>query len=98
MYKEDNMGYAYALEGIEDDIIKSLRIGKPYKKVFIDSGAANDEIIDYEMELYETSRKRNREVKFRTTAAIFPAYVQLDQFDDIDTEEFNGNFFLHVDN
>ena len=90
------MSYSYALEGIEDDVMKSLSIGKPYKSVFIESGAANDEIIDYELTLYETSRRRDREVIFRTSASIFPAKISLADYTDIDTEEFNGSLFLHV--
>jgi len=82
------MGRGYMLEGIEDDIRKSLLIGKPYKKIFIDSGAANDEIIDFELDIHETLRKKDREMTFRTTAAIFPAKVDL--------SEYNGNLFVHV--
>lgn len=89
---------SYILSGIEDDIIKSLRTGKPYRAVYIDSGAANDEITDYELTLHETVRKQDKEVRFRTSAAIFPAYITLDMFDNIDTEEYNGALFLHVDN
>lgn len=90
------MGHSYALEGIEDDIRKSLLTGKPYKKVYIESGAANDEIINFELDIHETLRSKDREMTFRTTAAIFPAKINLADYDDIDTEEYNGNLFLHV--
>ncbi len=89
------------IEAIEDDIVAALKskliIGSPkYKHVFIDSGAANDEIIDYELEIHETSRKREKTVSFKTSACIFPRIINLSNYEDVDTEEFNGSLFVHV--
>lgn len=90
------MKYSYIVQGIEDDVIKSLRTGKPYKKIFIESGAANDEIIDYDLSIRESVNKRSRECRLRTTAAIFPGYINLSDYDDVETEEFQGNLFIHI--
>ena len=91
----------YEIQGIEDDIIDGFKsrfgVGEPkYRHIFIDSGALNDEIIDYELEIHETSRKRERCVKFRTSASVFPKVVSLSDYDSVDTEEFNGSLFVHV--
>ncbi len=93
---------SYMLNTIEDDLMDAfksrLRIGaKPkYKHIFIDSGAANDEIIDYELEIHETSRKIEKTVSFKTSACIFPRTINLSNYEDVDTEEFNGSLFVHV--
>ena len=90
------MKQSYIVQGIEDDIMRSLRTGKPYRAVFVDSGAANDQIIDYDLELKESVNKRDRQLRFRTSGTIFPDYINLEDMDSIDTEEYNGCLFLHV--
>lgn len=93
---------SYMLNAIEDDLMDAfksrLRIGaKPkYKHIFIDSGAANDEIVDYTLQIFENSQKRERTVSFRTTGCIFPVVIRLSDYDSVDTEEFNGSLFVHV--
>ncbi len=91
---------AYELNVIEDDIMDSFRKSYLYmyrrKKVYIESGAANDEIIDYELELRETSTKKERTVSFRTSGCIFPKVIRLSDYDNVELEEFNGNLFVHV--
>ena len=90
------------IEAIEDDIMAAFKsrllVGKKpkYKHIFIDSGAANDEIIDYELEIHETSRKRERTVVFKTSACIFPRNIKLSDYESVDTEEFNESLFIHV--
>ncbi|AOZ97923.1 hypothetical protein [Butyrivibrio hungatei] len=90
------------LEAVEDDIMAVLKskkygLGKPkYKSVFIDSGAANDEITDYTLQIFETLSKRDRTVSFRTSGCIFPVVVRLSDYESVDTEEFNESLFIHV--
>lgn len=86
----------YELQAIEDDIIAAFKKFPSPRKVFIESGAANDEIIDYELNIKETSRKKEREVSFRTSACIFPKVLKLSDYDNVELEEYNGNLFVHV--
>ena len=91
------------VEAIENDILEAFKHNRTAflkkekeKKIFIDSGAANDEIIDYELVIHESNTKRDREVSFKTSACIFPRTVNLSDFDSVDLEEYNGNLFIHV--
>ncbi len=90
----------FELQAIEDDIMATFKNPTDFmyrrKKVFIESGAANDEIIDYELNITETSRKRERSVSFKTSACIFPRVIQLKNYDSVEIEEFKGNLFVHV--
>ncbi len=90
-------------ETFENDILDVFKhnrtaflYGKKEKKIFIDSGAANDEIIDYELVLRESNSKKEREVSFKTSASIFPRSIQLSDYSSVDLEEYNGNLFVHV--
>ena len=70
----------------EREIIRRLDSGE---KVYLESGAANDTITAYEIDAYTN-------VVFTTTACIFPKRVDLRDYDGIDTEEFNGELFVHI--
>ncbi len=91
------------VSSIENDILEAFKHNrmtfitkeKP-KKIFIDSGAANDEIIDYELVIHETSTKSDKEVSFRTSACIFPRVINLSDYDNVDLEIYEGNLFVHV--
>ncbi len=91
------------VEIIEDEILEAFRNNrlsfienKKMIKIFIESGAANDEIIDFELIIRETNTKRSREVSFRTSACIFPRVIKLSDYDNVDLETFEGNLFVHV--
>ena len=91
-------------EAIEDDIMDALKTPdwmknkKSYRKVYIESGAANDEIIDFEMVLIESVGKKERNVRFRTTGCIFPKMISLSDFDEVETETegYGHPLFVHV--
>lgn len=91
------------IEAIENEIMDTFKhnamtfcSGEKEKKIFIESGALNDEIIDYELILKESVRSREREVSFKTTASVFPRTIKLSDYENVDTEEYNGNLFVHV--
>jgi hypothetical protein len=88
----------FEIQAIEDDIIAAFKtpLGKKEKKVYIESGAANDEVIDYELNIRETSRKRERAVSFKTSGSIFPKVIKLTDYENVELEEYNGNLFIHV--
>lgn len=86
----------YEIEWIERDIIERLDKGET---VYIESGAANDEITGYsirEYKTYEWQAYEEKEITFTTTACIFPKEIMLSNWDNVDTEEFNGKLFVHV--
>lgn len=86
----------YDIECIENEIILRLDNGE---KVYIESGAANDAIISYSIEKYKIHSWQDyeeREITFTTTACIFPEKINLSNFDNVDTEEFEGKLFVHV--
>ena len=86
----------YEIEWIERDIIERLDKGET---VFIESGAANDEITGYFVRKYKTyswQTYEEKEITFTTTACIFPKEIALSNWDNVDTEEFNGKLFVHV--
>ena len=65
----------YEIEWIERDIIERLNKGE---KVFIESGAANDEITAYSIRKYKTHSWQSyeeKEITFTTTACIFPEKI-----------------------
>lgn len=82
----------YLIEGIEAEIIKRLDDGE---KVYIESGAANDEITAYSIKKYGV-RYVEKEITFTTSACIFPEKIILSNYDNVDTEYFNGKLFVHV--
>ena len=81
------------LKCVEREIIEYLNNGK---NVYIESGAANDEILLYEIDREPLSHYPEDDVIFVTSACIFPERIVLSCWDNVDTEEFNGNLFLHV--
>lgn len=70
----------------EEEIIERLDNNE---KVYLESGAANDTITAYEKDIYGNTI-------FTTTACIFPRKINLCNYDGIDTEEFNGELFVHI--
>lgn len=86
----------YNIECVEKEIIERLENNK---KVFIESGAANDSIYSYSIRTYKTyswQEYEEREITFTTSACIFPKEIRLSDYDNVDTEEFNGHLFVHV--
>lgn len=86
----------WIVEYIEDDIIKYLNSGK---KVFIENGSLNDQIISYSVKFlknYLWQEYEERKVIFTTSACVFPLYIDLINYSDIDTEEFEGNLFIKI--
>lgn len=86
----------YDIEYIENEIISQLDKGE---KVYIESGSANDVITSYSIRKYKTFSWQDyeeREITFITTACIFPEKINLSDWDNIDTEEFEGKLFVHV--
>ena len=98
------MKFDFKREAIENDIMDALKTPdwmknkKSYRKVYIESGAANDEIIDFEMVLTESVGKKDRSVRFRTTGCIFPKMLSLSDYDEVDTETegYGHPLFVHV--
>jgi hypothetical protein len=78
----------YKIEGIEDEIIRYLDSSK---KVYIESGAANDRILSY-----SDPYGYGREIVFTTTGSIFPKQVCLFDYSYVDCEDFEGNLFVQV--
>ena len=86
----------YEIEWIEREIIEHLDKGE---KVFIESGAANDEITAYSIRKYKTHSWQSyeeKEITFTTTACIFPKEIMLSNWDNVDIEEFEGKLFIHL--
>jgi hypothetical protein len=86
----------YEIGCIESEIIKRLDKGET---VYIESGAANDCITGYSVRKYKTHSWQSYEEKettFTTTACIFPEKIMLSNWDNVDTEEFEGKLFVHV--
>lgn len=80
----------WKVEIIENEIIEYLDNGK---KVFIENGCLNDNIISYSV----NNQFSEREVTFTTSACVFPLYVNLmGSYFNIDTEDFKGNLFVKV--
>lgn len=83
---------------VEDDIINAL---KNKRKVFIESGSANDEIVNYKTLFdYEYNpcgeNYKVRKIIFETTACIFPKEISLEEFDNVDIEWFDNNLFILI--
>lgn len=85
----------FTLNGIEKEIIQRLDNNET---VYIDSGAANDVITSYSIQKFKRgwSEYEEKEITFTTTACIFPKEIKLSYYDNVDTEEFNGELFVHV--
>jgi len=84
------------IECIENEIIDQL---DKNEKVFIESGAANDTIFSYSVRKYKTyswQEYEEKEITFITSACIFPKEIKLSDYDNVDTEMFDGNLFVKV--
>lgn len=84
------------LEGTVSEIRQYLDAGK---KVYIESGAANDRILSVETQEYKThdwQEYMDKEYVLHTSACIFPEVMRLEDCEHVDTEEFGGNLFVHV--
>lgn len=79
------------IERIENEIMEYLDNGK---KVYIEDGCLNDEIISYSV----NEELINREVIFTTSACVFPLNIEFMGcgFFNIDTEDYKGNLFVKV--
>ena len=87
------MSKSYNLECIERDIMEWLDGGK---KVYIESGSLNDEILSYSVEKFEKRYGTEEEVTFTTSACVFPKEVVLTDDCNVDTEVFNGCLFVKI--
>ena len=86
----------FDIKYIEKEIIDRLDKGE---KVYIESGALNDCITSYSIRKYKTyswQEYEENEITFTTTACVFPEHITLSDWDNVDTEEFYGNLFVHV--
>ena len=80
----------WRIEDIENEIISYLTSGK---KVFIESGCLNDNIISYSI----NKELKEREVTFTTSACVFSKQINLmGNYSNIDIEEYEGNLFVKV--
>ena len=78
------------VENIEDEIMEYLNNGK---KVFIENGCLNDNIVSYSI----NDQLKEREVTFTTSACVFPECINLmGSYSNIDTEDYKGNLFVNV--
>lgn len=85
----------YDIECIENEIIEKLNAGK---QVCIVSGCLNDCITSYSIRKYKTGWQEyeEKEITFTTTACVFPERINLSYWENVDTEEFKENLFVHV--
>ena len=86
----------YEIETIEKEIIERLDKGEI---VNLESGCLNDCITAYSIRKYKTYRWQeyeDEEITFTTTACVFPEHIRLSDWDNVDTEEFKNNLFVHV--
>lgn len=83
---------------IEEDIIKTL---ESKQKVFIESGAANDEIVNYKT-LFDYQYNpcgedyKIKKIIFETTACIFPKEISFEEFYNVEFEWFDNNLFIKI--
>lgn len=78
----------FIIGGIEQDIVSYLDRGA---KVYIESGAANDEIISY-----SDPYGYGKELVFTTTGTIFPKQLCLYDYTYVDCDDFEGSLFVQV--
>lgn len=86
----------YDIEWIEKEIMERLDKGET---VYIESGAASDKITAYSIRKYKThpwQSYEEKEITFTTTACIFPEKIMLSDWDNVGTEEFQGELFVYV--
>lgn len=83
----------YELESIENEIIEQLDKGG---KVIIESGAANDSIFSYVVNVIQGNpfAGNERNVVFTTSACVFPEKIELADFDHVETNEWNDCLFV----
>ncbi len=86
----------WRIESIEEEIISFL---DKKKKVYIESGAAVDRILSYdvtEYKKYSWEDYSEKETSFTTTNCIFPKVLQLTDFSEVDCSYFKDAFFVTV--
>ena len=85
----------YELESIENEIIAQLDRGG---EVIIESGAANDSILSYVVNVIQKKPYVGNEKKvvFTTSACVFPEKIELEDFDHVETNEWNDCLFVEV--
>ena len=83
----------YEYDAIAEDVIKALEDGK---NVYIEYGAANDKIINYEWLVSKSLRNHEEHINFTTTACIFPETITLDMYDNVDIEDEDKAMFIKV--
>lgn len=74
---------------VQDSIIGYLNRGA---EVYIESGAANDQILSYSEDLLGDGK----ELLFTTTGTIFPKQISLYDFSYVDCEDYEGALFVEV--
>ena len=78
---------SWLIKYIENEIISYLNDGK---KVYLESGSINDEILSYEPSFDDD------DMIFTTSACVFPKKIVLSCWDNVDSEDFKGNLFVSV--
>jgi len=90
-------------EQIDSELAIELAIDylEKEKKVFINSGPCNDQILSYSTYF---ERVRNfwkisykKEYIFTTTACVFPAQIKLSDYEQLRTEEFDNSLFIYIE-
>lgn len=87
----------WMIAGVEADLMKFI---DEKRKVYIESGAANDAICGYR--IVETPKDNEwgitgrRVVHFQTSHCIFPENVNLNDFENVDYEEYRDCIFVKV--
>lgn len=80
----------WKIEDTENEIMEYLNSGK---KVFIENGCLNDNIVSFSV----NNQFAEREVIFITSACVFPLYINfMESYSNIDTEDYKGNLFVKV--
>ena len=81
----------WEIENHEKDIMEYLDNDK---KVYIEDGCLNDEIVSYSI----VDKYKEKEIAFITSACVFPKEINfMDQgFEIIKTEDFKGDLFVYV--
>lgn len=85
----------YELESLENEIIAKLDKGG---EVIVESGAANDSILSYVVNVIQKKSPagNERNVVFTTSASVFPEKIELADFDHVEINEWNDCLFVEV--
>ena len=85
--------YDYEVQSIENEIMAFLNKRPTEKSVIIESGAVNDVITGFEV---SGDNITEREVIFTTTACVFPEKINLQDYEGVELEKYNGSLFVSV--